>query len=106
VSLTAYDDIWYGSSGSLIPGLMARLISPDGKEITEYNTPGELVVRSPGIVLGYLDNEKATKETFQSGWVYTGDVAVIRLSSNNTEHIFIVDRIKELIKVKVSITEL
>lgn len=69
--------------------------------MTAYDTPGELVVRSPSVVLGYLNNETATKETFEDGWMRTGDEAVVRLSPKNVEHIFIVDRIKELIKVKV-----
>jgi long-subunit acyl-CoA synthetase (AMP-forming) len=103
VSWTAPNDIWHGSCGNLLPGVNARILSPDGKEITEYDTPGELVVRSPGVALGYLDSEEATKETFENGWMRAGDEAVIRLSSNNTEHLFIVDRIKELIKVKVSL---
>lgn len=94
-------DIWFGSSGNLIPGVEARIVDPDGKEITEYDKPGELVVRSPSVVLGYLNNEKATKETFFDGWMKTGDVAMIRVGPKKTEHVFIVDRIKELIKVKV-----
>lgn len=101
VCSTAVDDIWFGSSGCLLPGIEARLITPDGKDITEYDTPGELLVRSPSVVLGYLNNEKATKESFIDGWLRTGDEAMIRLSPNKTEHVWIVDRIKELIKVKV-----
>ncbi|KKA21420.1 Long-chain-fatty-acid--CoA ligase [Rasamsonia emersonii CBS 393.64] len=100
VCSTAVDDIWFGSSGCLLPGIEARLITPDGKDITEYDTPGELLVRSPSVVLGYLNNEKATKESFIDGWLRTGDEAMIRLSPNKTEHVWIVDRIKELIKVK------
>lgn len=94
-------DIWLGSSGSLFPGVGVRIMSTDGQEITTYNTPGELLVRSPSVALGYLNNEKATKETFEDGWMRTGDEAVVRVSPSGTEHIFIVDRIKELIKVKV-----
>lgn len=101
VCSTAVDDIWFGSSGCLLPGIEARLITPDGKDITEYDTPGELLIRSPSVVLGYLNNEKATKESFIDGWLRTGDEAMIRLSPNKTEHVWIVDRIKELIKVKV-----
>jgi long-subunit acyl-CoA synthetase (AMP-forming) len=93
-----------GSSGSLLPGVEARLVSQDGEEITDYDTPGELLVRSPSVALGYLDNERATKETFQDGWMRTGDEVVVRLSPKKTEHVFIVDRIKELIKVKVCIS--
>lgn len=79
-------------------------MTPEGKEVTDYDTPGELVVRSPSVVLGYLNNEKATKETFENGWMRTGDEAVVRKGPNGTEHVYIVDRIKELIKVKVRIT--
>ena len=88
----------------MIPGVEARIVTPENEEITAYDTPGELVVRSPSVVLGYLNNEKATKETFEDGWMRTGDEAVVRLSPKGREHIFIVDRIKELIKVKVWIS--
>ncbi|OJD19178.1 hypothetical protein AJ78_00880 [Emergomyces pasteurianus Ep9510] len=100
VSSTSNDDVFLGSSGSLLPGVEARLLSPDGEEITSYDQPGELVVRSPSVTLGYLNNEKATKETFRNGWMYTGDEALFRVSPRGNEHVFIVDRIKELIKVK------
>ncbi|KAJ5678564.1 uncharacterized protein N7477_004197 [Penicillium maclennaniae] len=100
VSSSHPHDIWLGSSGSLFPEVEVRIMSPDGLEITSYNTPGELLVRSPSVALGYLNNEKATKETFEDGWMRTGDEAVVRVSPSGCEHIFIVDRIKELIKVK------
>ena len=105
------DDIYFGSSGSLLPGFSAKIVSSEGVEITEYDQPGELVVQSPSVVLGYLNNEKADKETFiddtdgKGRWMRTGDEAVVRKSpKSGNEHIFIVDRIKELIKVKVRIT--
>ena len=98
---TATHDVFFGSSGSLIPAVEAKIVSPDGTEITKYDQPGELVVKSPGVVLGYLNNPKANKETFQDGWMRTGDEAVVKKSPLGNEHIFIVDRIKELIKVKV-----
>lgn len=82
-------------------------MSAEGVEITEYNTPGELVVQSHSVVLGYLNNDKANAETFIEDtdglgrWMRTGDEAVIRVAPSGNEHVFIVDRIKELIKVKV-----
>jgi len=101
VCSTVPSDIWFGSSGSLVSGYEARLVDPDGKEITEYNTPGELWVKSPSVVLGYLNNPQATKETFIDGYMRTGDEAVVRKHpKSGHEHIFITDRIKELIKVK------
>lgn len=81
----------------------ARIMSVEGTEITDYDQPGELVVRSPSVVLGYLNNDEANKDTFQDGWMHTGDVAVIRKGPKGTEHCFVVDRLKELIKVKVHI---
>lgn len=94
-------DIWFGSSGILLPGVEIKLITPEGKEVTEYNTPGELCVKSPSVVLGYLNNDKANAETFIDGYMHTGDEAVIKKSKLGNEHVFIVDRIKELIKVMV-----
>ncbi|KAI4104072.1 MAG: hypothetical protein L6R37_003478 [Teloschistes peruensis] len=94
------NDIWFGSSGSLLPMVEARIMSADGTEITAYNQPGELAVRSPSVVLGYLNNDKANRETFENGWMRTGDVALFRKHPNGAEHCFIVDRMKELIKVK------
>ncbi|KAK2739432.1 hypothetical protein FQN57_006561 [Myotisia sp. PD_48] len=100
VSTTDMNDVWPGSSGSLLPGFEAKVVTPEGKEVTGYDQPGELVVRSPSIVLGYLNNQKATEETFQDGWMRTGDEVVFRVAPSGNEHLFVVDRIKELIKVK------
>lgn len=100
VCSTSEHDIWLGSSGSLVPGVEAKLVSLEGIEITGYDQPGELIVKSPSVTLGYLNKPEATRETFQDGWMRTGDEAVIKKSPKGYEHVFIVDRIKELIKVK------
>ncbi|OCH94583.1 phenylacetyl-CoA ligase [Obba rivulosa] len=84
-----------GSSGLLIPGAVARVVKDDGS-LAKYGEPGQLVVRTPSQALGYLNNEEATKETFKDGWVYTGDEVII----NEQKELYIIDRIKELIKVK------
>jgi long-subunit acyl-CoA synthetase (AMP-forming) len=57
---------------------------------------------SPGLFVGYLGEEEATKNTLDAdGWLRTGDVGMMRMGPNGTEHLFIVDRIKDMIKVKV-----
>ena len=61
-----------GMTGILGPCLEARVLREDGSE-TDYNEIGELILRGPTIALGYWNNEKATKETFKDGWLYTGD---------------------------------
>ncbi len=98
---TPVHDIWFGSCGSLLPSCKAKIVSIEGIEITGYDQPGELVISSPSVVLGYLNNDQANRETFQDGWMRTGDEAVVRKGPNGNDHFFIVDRIKELIKVKV-----
>jgi acyl-CoA synthetase (AMP-forming)/AMP-acid ligase II len=107
VSSQSRVDIWPGSSGTLLPGVEARIVTVDGKEIHDYNIPGELWVKGPNVTLGYLKNAPATAETFiedASGrWLKTGDEVEFRKNPDNgAEHLWVVDRIKELIKVKVS----
>ena len=104
VAITPSSDIWSGSSGLLLPQVQCRLISPDGVEIESYDRAGELLVKSPSLVPGYLNNDIANRETFQRDWLHTGDVALFRKSDRGNEHLFIVDRLKELIKVKVRIS--
>ncbi|KIW88450.1 uncharacterized protein Z519_11019 [Cladophialophora bantiana CBS 173.52] len=104
VTNTSPLDVWFGSSGCLLSGVEAKLLSPEGTEITTYNTPGELLVKAPSVVLGYLNNPEANEETFidmdDGRFVKTGDEVEFRKSLAGNEHVWVVDRIKELIKVK------
>ncbi|SPO48570.1 related to 4-coumarate-CoA ligase [Moesziomyces antarcticus] len=89
-----------GAAGRIAPGVEVRLVSEEGHDVGQEQgregNPGEVWLRGPTIMKGYLDNEDATRDAFtEDGWFKTGDVAVMR----NTE-IFIVDRIKDLIKFK------
>ncbi|KAI0705344.1 amp dependent CoA ligase [Earliella scabrosa] len=84
-----------GSAGRLIPGVACRILKADGTW-GGVGDQGQLVVTGPSMAIGYLDNEEATKETFKDGWVYTGDEGYV----NDRKELFIVDRIKELIKVR------
>lgn len=72
-----------GSVGNLLPGMDAKLIDGDGKDITTYDTRGELCVRGPVVVAGYLDNDKANAESFDSeGFFKTGDVVSMNILSH------------------------
>lgn len=83
--------------GTIVASTEVKIVDPvTGKECG-LNEPGEVCARGPQIVMGYLNNEKATRETFdQDGFLHTGDVGRI----DEEGLISIVDRMKELIKVK------
>jgi 4-coumarate--CoA ligase len=78
-----------GSAGRLLPGVVARVVKPDGS-LAGFNEPGELRVKTPSLALGYWNDEQATKETFVEGWLRTGDEVIIR----EDKEVFIVDRLK------------
>jgi acyl-CoA synthetase (AMP-forming)/AMP-acid ligase II len=94
-------EVYDGAAGCLIPGMQARVVDTEGDEIHELNTPGELLVKGPNIAMRYYNNEKATSETFlEDGWLRTGDEVEMRRHPRTGDvHVFIVDRVKELIKV-------
>ncbi|GLH16158.1 Luciferin 4-monooxygenase, partial [Gryllus bimaculatus] len=93
------------SIGRVIPNTRARVLRADGADAAPREH-GELLVTGPQLMKGYLNNEKATQETIdEEGWLHTGDVVYY----DEENYFYIVDRTKELIKVKgnqVSPTEL
>ncbi|KAG4429423.1 hypothetical protein IFR05_015097 [Cadophora sp. M221] len=91
------DDVT-GSVGRMIPLLDSKIVDDDGKDITGYDVRGELCVRGPTIVAGYFENPKANSESFDSeGFFKTGDIVYC---DSKTKKWYIVDRKKELIKVR------
>ncbi|CAI7629089.1 hypothetical protein N7533_008242 [Penicillium manginii] len=87
-----------GSVGRLIPNLEAKLTDDDGNNISAYDVRGELCVRGPTVTPGYHKNPEANAQSFDSdGWFKTGDIAYC---DKNTRKWYIVDRKKELIKVR------
>lgn len=106
VTVPSEHDIVKKTSGSLLPGFKLKIMDTEGIEITEYDKPGEIVVQSASVVLGYLNNEQATAQTFvhedDGRWIRTGDEGLVTMTPSGNEHVVIVDRIKELIKVKVT----
>ncbi len=86
-----------GTSGITVPNTECRLVDPETGEDRGIGQEGELWVRGPQVMKGYLNNEVATRNTIDpDGWLHTGDIAVV----DAHHHVSIVDRVKELIKVK------
>jgi acyl-CoA synthetase (AMP-forming)/AMP-acid ligase II len=86
-----------GSVGYALPNTECRLIDPASGADVGPGERGELWIRGPQVMTGYLNNPEATAETIDAdGWLHTGDVAVIDEAGRYT----VVDRVKELIKYK------
>ncbi|KXS15982.1 acetyl-CoA synthetase-like protein [Gonapodya prolifera JEL478] len=96
VTMTPPEDVRVNSIGQIIPNLEIKLVDPDTHEEVGVDKEGEIWVRGPNVTLGYLNNKKATEETYKDGWLLTGDIGV----ADKDGHFYIRDRIKELIKVK------
>jgi acyl-CoA synthetase (AMP-forming)/AMP-acid ligase II len=80
------------SVGVLCPGTEARIVEPG---TTTDAAEGEMLIRGPQVMDGYLGDEQATREAFVDGWLRTGDLVRVH---NGRFHV--VDRIKEMIKYK------
>jgi acyl-CoA synthetase (AMP-forming)/AMP-acid ligase II len=86
-----------GSIGLPLAGTQSRLVNPESGEDVAAGERGELWIRGPQVMRGYLNDDDATAATIDSdGWLHTGDVAEV----GEDGYYRIVDRIKELIKYK------
>jgi long-chain acyl-CoA synthetase len=75
------------SVGRILPGMEMKIIDPDEEG------RGQIVVKGPMVMQGYYKNEAATRESFQDGWLLTGDVGY--LDSDN--YLYLTGRAKNLI---------
>jgi acyl-CoA synthetase (AMP-forming)/AMP-acid ligase II len=85
------------SIGPPLPGVQALVVNPETAQNVNPGQPGELWVRAPGAMWGYLDDPAATAATIDAdGWVHTGDIVTVDADG----WYCVTDRIKELIKYK------
>jgi acyl-CoA synthetase (AMP-forming)/AMP-acid ligase II len=85
-----------GSVGVATPNMQVRVVDPGTGADVEDGVDGEVWIRGPQVMRGYLNNPAATALTLDDeGWLHTGDIGHM----GPDEHLFIVDRLKELIKV-------
>ena len=85
-----------GSVGPTSPNTETRIVDPATGANQGQGQEGEVWVRGPQVMLGYLNNPEATAKTMDGDWLKTGDLGMM----DEDGFLFIRDRLKELIKVK------
>lgn len=86
-----------GSVGVTTPNTELRIVAPETGEDVDVDGDGEIWIRGPQVMKGYLNNPVATASTLTpDGWLRTGDIGHVDADG----YVYIVDRLKELIKYK------
>ena len=85
-----FKQVKYGSVGIPLKDVKVEIVNKDKKGI------GEIRVKGPNVMLGYYENEEATKEVLKDGWFYTGDLGYI----DKKGFLFITGRRKDMIVLK------
>ena len=96
--VTASSSIFYtakpASCGRVVPTLDAKLVDDLGQDVAPSpDALGELVVRGPIVIKGYLNRPEVTADAIRDGWFRTGDIARI----DEDGFVFIVDRAKDMV---------
>ena len=81
------------SIGLPVPATDIRFVDIETAQPAKLGERGELQVKGPQVMLGYYQNDNATKDAFMDGWLRTGDIGYI----DGDGYVFLVDRIKDLI---------
>ena len=86
-----------GAVGQVVPNTYSKIIDTESGKELGINEQGEVLIKGPHVMKGYLNNEEATKHCIdEDGWFHTGDIGY----ADEDGYFFIVDRVKELIKYK------
>ncbi len=81
------------SCGKPTPGSSEiRVVDGDGKDVPP-DTPGEILIHTPGLMREYFKNPTATREAVRDGWFYTGDLGKL----DREGYLYIVGRVKDVI---------
>lgn len=81
-----------GSVGPALPNVQIKIVNEEGEEVPAGEL-GELIVKAPNVMKGYLNKPEATAEAIKDGWFYTGDIG----HRDEDSYFYIVDRKKDMI---------
>ena len=86
-----------GSVGAPVSNTECRVVDPATRRDVEPGQDGEVLIRGPQVMRGYFNRPDETRATLdEDGWLHTGDIGHVDADGD----LFIVDRLKELIKYK------
>lgn len=89
------DKIRHGSVGWVVSGMESKIADLNTGQGLPPNEKGEVCMRGPNRMIGYLNNPEATAQTIDAeGWLHSGDIGY----ADEDGYFYIVDRVKELIK--------
>lgn len=92
VAINQVGKVKYRSIGKPLPGIKARILDEDGRELPP-GIVGELTVQGSNVMQGYYNLPAATKQALRDGWLHTGDLAY----TDQEGYLYIVDRLKDMI---------
>ncbi|WP_067621772.1 o-succinylbenzoate--CoA ligase [Alicyclobacillus acidiphilus] len=94
VTLMSHDALRkLGSSGKPLANVSIAIADKDGVPTTEPDIEGEILVRGPSVIAGYLNRPDANEQAFRGGWFHTGDIG--RLDDEG--YLYVLDRRSDLI---------
>jgi len=86
-----------GAVGQVLPNTQSKIVGVESGAELGVNERGEVCIRGPHVMVGYLNNQEATDHCIdKDGWFHTGDIGYV----DEDGYFYIVDRVKELIKYK------
>jgi len=91
-TMTPYDAPRPGTVGRAVPGVQLRIVGADGAALPTGDD-GEVLLRGPGVMLGYWQDPAATAQVLRDGWLHTGDVGHLDADG----YLTVVDRLKDLV---------
>ena len=81
-----------GSAGQEALGYKVRVVRPDGSDC-DVDEQGEILIKGPGVMLGYWNNHPATFDALEDGWMRSGDIGAF----DKDRFLFVLDRKKDMI---------